>query len=168
MNRIERDLSEISALRSTLQDDREYTSRLRTSLQDETVRLRELQAKILTQVIHNPPESLTAQAQSAGRATSAIARAPEPEEQSGRAPEIIVPSAGKSKASKGTTGTAGTARDTKAAGAASATGATGGRASKSKADDAAPARSDGAKGGKRAKDGDAPADESFNFTFVQK
>lgn len=154
MERIERDLSEISTLRSTLQDDREYTTRLRTSLQDETVRLRELQTKILTQVIHNPPESLLpiAAAQSRPRlpdnkqanssASDTTANATGNNNQ--RAPEIIVPGSGASASRN--------ARDSKSSGAA--------RPTKAKRT-GTPVRD-------RTDDNDGPADESFDFTFVQK
>jgi hypothetical protein len=155
MERIERDLSEISNLRSTLQNDREYTSRLQGSLQDETVRLRELQAKILTQVIQNPPESLervaaaTAPARlktQAGRTAPSRSMATEEASSDQRAPEIIIP-AGKAG------GVSPAPRETKPAPA---------RSAKNKRGNAAEA-TDAAN-----PDDDKAADESFNFTFVQK
>ncbi|MCR9144454.1 MAG: hypothetical protein NXI24_19605 [bacterium] len=164
MERIERDLSEISTLRSTLQDDREYTSRLRTSLQDETVRMRELQAKILTQVIQNPPEALAriAAADSAAPRPVAVARpalAPEGDaENMLRPPEIIIPAGGGK--SKG---------DSKGDSKSQASG--GSRPARDNAKPSASGRpAKNKRGSEAAKNegGDQTSDESFNFTFVQK
>ena len=148
MERIERDLNEISGLRATLQDDREYTARLRTSLQDETIRLRELQTKILAQVIHSPPEKLIPLAGSRPtRAAAEISPATRgvSDDSVGevlRPPEIIVPAT---------------------SGAATNRAPAANRPAKPKR----AATGEAAKPG--ANSGNAPdGDESFNFTFIQK
>lgn len=55
---IERDLAEITAMQESLKDDRGYAARLRDSLGDEALRLKELQSRIRSQVIRNPPREL--------------------------------------------------------------------------------------------------------------
>ena len=56
LERIERDLEELEQLDKSLQDGREYTSRLRDSLVEESLRLKQLKQRILSQVIKNPPD----------------------------------------------------------------------------------------------------------------
>lgn len=55
---IDRDLAEIESMQGALKDDRAYTQRLRDSLVEEAVRLKELQTRIRSQVIRNPPAAL--------------------------------------------------------------------------------------------------------------
>lgn len=58
LEKIERDLAELERLKESIQDDRNYANRLRASLVDETVRLKDLQGRLLSAVVKNPPESL--------------------------------------------------------------------------------------------------------------
>jgi hypothetical protein len=166
MERIERDLSEIQTLRSTLQDDREYSSRLRHSLQDETVRMRELQSRILSQVILNPPTALTGlvrkrdgQAPATESANIAFVDPDEAPVVPGRAPEIILPAnrgnrtADASHATPVKTRPGPAASEATAGAAASdATTGAGGRTPKTGRQDATASKSD----------------EDFDFTFIQK
>lgn len=55
---IERDLLELDTLQDRIREDRVYADRLRSSLVEESVRLRNLKSRILSQVIRNPPEVL--------------------------------------------------------------------------------------------------------------
>lgn len=94
MERIERDLDEIRTLRSTLQEDREYSSRLRESLQEETLRLKQLQNTLLSQVVHNPPEDLVREISGSAKTAPAPRRGAVATAAPGREPEIILPSGG--------------------------------------------------------------------------
>lgn len=58
LEKIERDLSEIANLQNSLQENRDYAQRLQESLQEEQLRLRELQNRIHSQVVKNPPPEL--------------------------------------------------------------------------------------------------------------
>ncbi|MBI3396502.1 MAG: hypothetical protein HY042_11745 [Spirochaetia bacterium] len=58
LEQIDRDLEELERLRNSIKDDRHYAERIRASLAEEIVRLKELESRILGQVIKNPPEFL--------------------------------------------------------------------------------------------------------------
>jgi hypothetical protein len=92
LEKIERDLSEIANLQNSLQENRDYAQRLQESLQEEQLRLRELQNRIHSQVVKNPPAELAAALIGAPAESAAAPRVVAP----GRPaaflePEVILP-----------------------------------------------------------------------------
>ena len=83
---IDRDLLELDTLQDRIRDDRIYADRLRSSLVEEALRLRNLKARILSQVIRNPPALLQ---NLADPVHSVIG--PERAGTDARGPEIILP-----------------------------------------------------------------------------
>ena len=58
LQKIERDLAELSELQNAVQSDRVYARAVRSSLEEEARHLQRLKKDILAQVVKNPPEFL--------------------------------------------------------------------------------------------------------------
>ena len=84
LDTIDRDLQELETLQERIRNDRIYADRLRSSLAEEAVRLRNLKARILSQVIRNPPAGLQTQ----GGLGPVVTETDTPP---GNKPEIILP-----------------------------------------------------------------------------
>lgn len=150
LEKIERDLSEIANLQNSLQENRDYAMRLQESLQEEQLRLRELQNRIYSQVVKNPPPELELALVGAPAGIPA-ARAPAPGPVAAfLEPEVILPTERPAqpparKPAAAPTLVAGSAPTAPTAPAAEAT--------------APPAANENATGA---------SDEDFSFRFIQK
>jgi len=60
LEQVERDLSELTSLKMTIQSDRKYADRLQSSLKEEELRLEGLRKKLLSQVVKGSPDTVRA------------------------------------------------------------------------------------------------------------